>query len=417
MKKQLLFVTSRLPWPATSGRKVSLWHYCRGLAERGFEVSLYVFPEWDQPRTAQGKPDFIREVRFAAPVGKGEKLRNLLFRSLFGKKRWPLQCALYYSRQNAAAIRDFAKELAAEVVIFDMIRTAPYMDAITPWTVRKILDLDDLLSLRYSRQLAAGVGDVSVAGRYAGGMSTLADRLLCRGIVGKWVLRAEQKRLAGAELRYAQEADGVILVSPMETAAFNRMLGEEKTVTVPMGVDIEAFSAALLVEKTPRTVGFVGNLHVAANVASLDRVIRHILPRLEGNFTFEVVGPCPPEVRERYQGASGVRLLGEVESLVPVVGKWQCMLSPIAFGSGIKTKILEAMAMGLPVVTNAVGAEGIPPSPALLVAEEDAALADEVSRLLSDTARRAALGKEARAHVAAHFSWQEIFQEFAKLGL
>lgn len=417
MKKQLLFVTSRLPWPTTSGRKVSLWHYCRGLSERGFEVSLYVFPEWDQPRTAEGKPDFIREVRFAAPVGKGEKLRNLLLRSLFGKNRWPLQCALYYSRKNAAAIAAFAKELAAEVVIFDMIRTAPYMDAITPRTVRKILDLDDLLSLRYSRQLAAGVGDVSVAGRYAGGMSTLADRLLCRGVVGKWVLRFEQKRLQRAEVYYAKKADGVILVSPEETAAFNRVLGEEKTVAVPMGVDVEAFSAALRMHKAHRTFGFVGNLHVAANVASLDRIVQHILPRLEGNFTFEVVGPCPPEVRERYRDVPGVRLLGEVESLVPVVGRWQCMLSPIAFGSGIKTKILEAMAMGLPVVTNAVGAEGILPSPALLVAEEDAAIASEVSYLLFDKARCGVLGDEAHAHVAAHFSWQEIFKEFAKLGL
>lgn len=417
MKKSLLFVTSRLPWPTTSGRKVSLWHYCRGLAERGFEVSLYVFPEWDQPRTDAGKPDFIREVRFAAPIGKGEKLRNLLRHSLFGKHRWPLQCALYYSRKNAAAIAAFAEELGAEVVLLDMIRTAPYMDAITPKTVRKILDLDDLLSLRYSRQLAAGTGDVSIAGRYAGGMSSLSDRLLCRGLVGRLVLRCEQKRLVGAEIYYAQKADGVILVSPEETAAFNRVLGEEKAVAVPMGVDEHAFAAALAVEKTPRTFGFVGNLHVAANVASLQRITENILPRLGGNFTFEVVGPCPPEVRERLESVPHIRVLGEVESLPPVAGRWQCMLAPIAFGSGIKTKILEAMAMGLPVVTNAVGAEGIPATPALSVTEEDADLAATLERLLADEAFCRALGAEARAHVERCFSWQKIFEEFAKLGL
>ena len=300
MSKKLLFVTSRLPWPTTSGRKVSLYHYCRGLALRGFEVPLFVFPEWDQPTDGTEKPDFIKELRFAAPIGKAEKLKNLLLRSLAGKNRWPLQCALYYSRKNAAAIAAFAAELETEIVIFDMIRTAPYMAAITPKTVRKILDLDDLLSLRYERQLAAGVGDVSVAGRYAGGMSSLADRLLCRGRVGKAVLRAEQKRLVGAELSFARRADGVILVSESETAAMNEKLGESKVVAVPMGVDVSAFSAARTANKESGTIGFVGNLHVAANVASLERIVRDILPRLGTKCQFEVVGPCPSEVRERY---------------------------------------------------------------------------------------------------------------------
>lgn len=417
MSRHLLFVTSRLPWPTTSGRKVSLYHYCRGLAARGFTVSLYVFPEWDQPRTDAGKPDFIREVRFAVPIGKADKLRNLLGHGLFGKNRWPLQCALYYSRKNAMAIRDFAKEINAEVVILDMIRTAPYMEALTALTVRKILDLDDLLSLRYRRQLAAGKSDVSVAGRYAGGMSSLADKLLCRGVMGRFILKIEAKRLARAEIYFAKQSDGVVFVSENEAGILNDRLGEEKAVAVPLGVDAAAFFAALDIKKQPRTFGFVGNLYVAANVASLDRIVKDILPHIGGEFAFEVVGPCPDEVKERYSGTANLSFLGEVAALPPVVGRWQCMLSPIAFGSGIKTKILEAMAMGLPVVTNAVGAEGIPACEGLLVAEEAGTLAAAVTNLLDEPAEAARLGKVANAFVTSRFDWEEIFKEFAKLGL
>ena len=81
---RILFVTSRLPWPTDSGRKVSLWHYCRGLAARGHSVSLFVFPEWDQPRSEAGKPDFIDRVYFAERIGKGEKLIGIVGNGNYG---------------------------------------------------------------------------------------------------------------------------------------------------------------------------------------------------------------------------------------------------------------------------------------------------------------------------------------------
>ena len=88
MSKRLLFVTSRLPWPVNSGRKESLYHYCRLLAtHHGYEVSLFVFPEWDQPRDERDKPDFIKNVYFSHPIGGLTKCFSL-FRSLISALFW-----------------------------------------------------------------------------------------------------------------------------------------------------------------------------------------------------------------------------------------------------------------------------------------------------------------------------------------
>ncbi len=414
---RIVFVTTRLPWPTTSGRKVSLYHYCRGLALRGHSVSLYVFPEWDQPRDGAGKPDFIEKVAFARPIGPFTKLKNLLMKSLFCGA--PFQCALYDSGKNRRALLSFVKEAGADTVIFDMIRTAPYLRALKKRGCRCILDLDDLLSVRYERQLAAGVGDVSIAGRYAGGIPPALDRLLCRGWIGRRILKSEQRRLKRAEIKYATAADGVILVSEREAAAFNERLGAEKTVALPIGIDPAALAPVGPRAEEPALVGFVGNLHVAANLASLDLIVREILPGLQTSVRLEVIGPYPPEVAKRYEKIPDLTLLGAVPAIPPVAHRWCVALSPVAFGSGIKTKVLEAMAMHLPVLTNSTGLEGIPARSGehLLVADTPAGLTAALEQLLADPALRKKLGEAGAAFVADRFDWQKIFQEFASVGL
>lgn len=417
MKKRLLFVTSRLPWPPNSGRKVSLYHYCRGLAERyGYEIALFVFPEWDQPRDAAGKPPFIGEVRFAAPIGALTKLVNLATRVAFCRQ--PLQCALYYSPKNRRLLRQLALEFDPDVILFDMIRVAPYIKDLVG-KARCILDLDDLLSLRYERQLAAFDDNTGIAGRYAGGMSRAAERLLCHGVVGRLILKSEQKRLQRAELRYAKTADGVILVAEKETAYLNALLGEPRAVTVPTGVGVYQTDQNRGKEKKPRTFGFIGNLHVAANEASLAHIVRDILPHIPRPFRFEVVGAVPKKLRERYGNAKELSFLGEVAELLPVITAWQICLCPIAFGTGLKTKVLDAMAAELAVVTNTVGADGIVAERGreIFVFDDPVDIAACVGALLADPTRCSEVGKLAQSFVLEHFSWERNFDAFQNLGL
>jgi len=415
MSKRLLFVTTRLPWPANSGRRTSLYHYCRGLHdEYGYEVSLFTFPEWDQERSDRDKPPFISRVHFAAPIGRLTKLFGLL-RAFFSGR--PYQSALYESHRNRRLLQRIIDGEQPDVVLFDMLRLASYMK-IAKGRAKCVLDLDDLLSVRYARQLRAPDADTGIAGHYAGEMSPLTERLLCHGRIGRMILKSEQKRVARAELRFAGAADGVILVSAPETARLNRALGRPLAITVPTGVDTTAFTPTDGVKKSG-TFGFVGNLYAAANVASLSFIVTEVLPLLSAPFTFEVAGPCPDEVRARFAGTKGLRLLGEVSDLAPVMTAWQFTLCPIAFGTGLKTKVLEAMAAGLPVLTNQTGAEGIGAGNGTDIFVLDSAkdLAAAAEMLLDNPTLCLEVGACARKFACTHYDWSIVFKAFGQLHL
>ncbi|MBE6580291.1 MAG: glycosyltransferase [Ruminococcaceae bacterium] len=415
MSKRLLFVTTRLPWPTNSGRRTSLYHYCRGLHEQyGYEVSLFAFPEWDQERSDRDKPPFVARVHLAAPIGRLTKLWGLL-RAWFSGK--PYQTALYESRKNHRLLQRVIAAEKPDVVLFDMLRLAPYMK-VAKGHARCVLDLDDLLSVRYKRQLRTPNTSTGIAGHYAGEMSPLAERLLCHGRIGKMILKSEQKRVARAELRFAREAEGVVLVSAAEAAHLNRALGRPVAVTVPTGVDTTAFTPDNGAKKQ-NTFGFVGNLYAAANAASLTYIANEILPLLSVPFTFEVAGPCPDEVRTRLEGTQGLRFLGEVKDLAIVTAAWQFTLCPIAFGTGLKTKVLEAMAAGLPVLTNAVGAEGIGANNGseIFVLEGADDLAAAAEMLLNSPALCREVGTAARHFVCTHYDWSVVFKAFGQLDL
>ena len=104
--KKLLFVTTRLFWPTDSGRKLSLYYYCKGIHEKyNCDIYIYSFLESGQTeKDIEKKPEFIKDVRLAKPIGKIDKIQNLATKTLVTRK-WPIQCSLYYSRQNSEQIK------------------------------------------------------------------------------------------------------------------------------------------------------------------------------------------------------------------------------------------------------------------------------------------------------------------------
>lgn len=419
VSKSLLFITTRVFWPATSGRKVSLYYYCKGLHEQyGYDIYLYSFLEADQSaeKSLKTKPDFIKGIWFAEQIAKTEILANLLTKS-FSKLQWPLQCSLFYSKSNMDRIEQRITEHHFDVVISDMIRTAPYIDAFENTDCIKILDMDDLLSKRYERTLKSTASGDNFLGQYSKFMPGFVNRRIVPVVKGT-ALKMEIKRLVRAEIEFAQRYDHVVFVSDIETEELNRKLSAPKCTTITLGVDYDFYSEDILCSRQANRAAFVGNFGYTPNVDSLKLITTQVLPSLEDSIKLIAVGKAPVDIVGQYQ-SSRVSFTGAVDDLRPYIKQCTVFLAPIAYGSGVKTKILEAMAMGIPVVTNSVGAEGISAMNGVdfFVTDDFAEMARIVNDLMHNQDKVQKVGHAGALYVRKHHQWNDILGKFAELGI
>ena len=117
---------------------------------------------------------------------------------------------------------------------------------------------------------------------------------------------------------------------------------------------------------------------------------------------------------KKYENLPNIIFTGRVEDLRTCVKATEVFVSPIAYGSGIKTKILEAMAMGVPVVTNSIGAEGIDAKNGrdILISDDMEELAGMVRALLDDEKRQREIACNAQNFIKNKYQWELIFQKF-----
>lgn len=413
-RKKLLYITTRLFWPTDSGHKYEIYYFCQGLHEKyGYDIYVYSFLDSDQtPDLLSKKPSFIKEVKLAASISSGEKISNLLKYSFFTKK-WPLQCSIFYSKGNVQAIRKYVENVAPDWIIVDMIRLGTYYESIIDSNCRKTIAIDDCLSLRYERQSSIK-SPATFNGAYQLPKAISAITAPFKNAILKY-----ESKLAAKYERYCYDTyDNCILVSPKETEYVNKLYHGSKAHTVSLGVSAEYFDDKYTETiKEPNTAVFVGNFTIAANMATLEMIARKILPLVKTEVQLRIAGKCPSDIASKYSDIPNLRFLGFVDDLKAGIAKCSFVLSPIAYGTGIKTKIIEAMALGMPIITNSVGVEGIDAENGVhLIIEDDyQKIAESVDRLMSDTGFSLNLGVNARKLASEKYRWDTIWEAFAEL--
>ncbi len=156
------------------------------------------------------------------------------------------------------------------------------------------------------------------------------------------------------------------------------------------------------------------------NVVAAELLAREILPlvrarRPEANLA--LVGRDPSPRVQALAAEEAVIVTGEVPDVGPWLAGSRVFACPMTTGTGIKNKLLEAMATGLPCVATplALGGLQVTPGVDLLAAETPAELADAIVRVLDDDALARRLGERARAYVTANHGWRAVADEYVRV--
>jgi polysaccharide biosynthesis protein PslH len=228
------------------------------------------------------------------------------------------------------------------------------------------------------------------------------------GLAYRAYAHRELKLRRREELRACHRMDRVLTVSEEDRRALRTELPGLEAAVVPNGVDLERFSPAG--EPKGASAVFVGKMDYRPNVDAVRWFCAEVLPRVRAavpGFVFTVVGSRPVSAVRELGRLPGVRVTGRVAETRPYVRDAAIAVVPLRAGSGTRLKILEALAMGRPVVSTTLGCEGLDTVDGahLAVADSPEGFAERVVRLLRHDGERARLGRHGRQLVAERYGW------------
>jgi glycosyltransferase involved in cell wall biosynthesis len=153
------------------------------------------------------------------------------------------------------------------------------------------------------------------------------------------------------------------------------------------------------------------------NEDGMTHFVRDILPlvrQAEPGATLSIIGRAPTPAVRKLADEHGVEVTGSVDDVRPHVAAGSVYIVPLRIGGGTRLKIFEAMGLGKAVVSTTIGAEGLPVTDGadIVIADEPAAFAAAVVRLIRDDAARTRLESAARRLVVERYDWSAVAQDF-----
>jgi GT2 family glycosyltransferase len=165
--------------------------------------------------------------------------------------------------------------------------------------------------------------------------------------------------------------------------------------------------------REPLTMLFVGSFRHDPNRVAVDWFVRRVLPMLlarQPDVKLVIAGSDPPPAHAYADYTEHLEMLGYVEDVRQPLGRYSVFVCPILSGSGVRVKLLEAFAAGIPVVSTSVGAEGLAGGDGefCALADDPVMFAERVLELLEEPEAAAEMATRARAEVEAHWDMAAI---------
>ncbi|MDH5373264.1 MAG: glycosyltransferase family 4 protein, partial [Acidimicrobiia bacterium] len=189
---------------------------------------------------------------------------------------------------------------------------------------------------------------------------------------------------------------------------------------IPNGVDFEAFDNRPHLPRQSDHLMFTGALDYAPNIAAARFLAQEVLPKIRERHPsarLSIVGRDPAVEVTDLDKRPGVSVVGPVDDMGDALSTASIYLCPMISGTGIKNKLLEALANGLPCVASELAVRGtrLKHGAELLIANTPDEIADASVRLLSDERLREELSEAGRRFVIANHTWMSVADQYSRI--
>ncbi len=390
---KILWVKSDFLHPTTRGGQIRTLETIKRLHSR-HEVHYIAYDNPAQPEGLQRAHEYCSRaypVRLSVPPRRSVAFAGQFLGNLFSSM--PLSLSRYCSTAMKGQIAKVLGEVRFDSVVCDFLAPAPNFPSL-----KHVVLFQHNVETMIWRRHADNAPDP----------------------LRRAYFKMQAYRMFNWEQRMCLAAASVIAVSPQDAAAMQQLFGLSGCTSVSTGVDTDYF------RRPDNTVNkadivFVGSMDWMPNIDGVEYFVREILPLIRRQLpecTLAVVGRSPSKaVLALAERDSKIQITGTVADVRPWLWGARLSVVPLRIGGGTRLKIYESMAAGTPVVSTAIGAEGLevehPTN--IRLADTPSEFAGQCIALLQREEERKRVASEALALVTSRFSWDAVTVEFEQL--
>jgi len=374
----ILFVTPVVPSPSYGRRPYNFIRFlceehqvylaCFATHERNDLPALRQLAEWGAVVRTAKQPRGLGPLNCALGLYRREPLRALWIRSAALEK----------------TIRFFLEQYPIDVAHFDRMRMGHF--ALPIQQIPRVVDFTDALTLYLDR-----------------------TRTRYRSPAGRLIDAWERWTIPAYEAKLLAEVDAGLCCSPIDQQVFHRNHPGTRVEMIYNSVDCEHFRPRDRQNGTPPRLVFTGTFSYFPNIDSLFYFIETIWPIVQKRLPevkLDIIGARPPRRVSALGALPGIRVIPDVPDMAEYLFQDDLFICPLRVASGVRNKVLEAMASGMTVVSSTIGVEGLQVEPGrhYLKADDREEFAHRIEQALESKAFRQALGANARQYAQQHHS-------------
>ncbi len=390
---KILFITNKLPHDEVAGGHRIINQRIRFLSTHGHQVGVVTFIQGEKKEQIESISPILKELHTIH-----HPRRNIFIRAFHDYLSLSRPAVFWksYAEEMMKKVGEVAERGKYDLIIAEFSEMGQYLYK-NPYlsAIHKVISCHRCVTDSYEKYTMLG---------------EVKRKLYLKSITQ---LRGLQKY----EFNMYRCADRILVLTPQDRFSMHYYAQDLAISVVPAGVDMEHLQAHPPVPKEPMVL-LTGFMSDPANEDGVEWFYHHVWPALSQRHPevkFYIVGAgAGPRLQKLAKKDKRIVVTGEVKDLRPYRNRARVFVSPVRLGSGLRTKVLEAMAGGVPVVSTSLGMAGIEAQTGVncLVADTPELFTQSVEWLLTDRVLAAQMVRNARELVAKKYSLEKGLNRF-----
>lgn len=388
---KILQVTNRIPWPLNDGGNLATYHVAKHLGDIGHEIVLAAL----NTQKHHQDPEVLKGVAKVYSVDIDTSIGLIpLIKSLFGQL--PYNIERFVSPEFSYLLKEVIAKHEPDVVQLEGSYQAIFIQAIRSVTEAPIVLRSHNVEWRIWKRLCDNE----------------------KNLIKKGYLRHLYKKIRKFEMQTLAQFDGVIAITEEDQAWYAEQFSGKVLRTINAGVDLENCQAGD--DWPPNSkIGFIGSLEWQPNVEGLLWFVRNVWPQVYQKYPeteLHIAGKNPPEWMGSWE-VPGMKFHGMVPSAHAFMEEVHVFIVPLLSGSGMRLKVVEALAMRKCVISTPIGAEGIELEDGrdILLEETPEGFANSICQVLENPEKGRRIAENGLETARLKYDWRNLIHKFVEV--